>query len=100
MNHATQRINPTLFAFTPDCRLKRGECNCTLYDSGAKLAVTGLPREGTPVLNVKVKEQLRGLNGNQITMSYDDAKTLGLDVDVVWSNGCPTDVVHVTKITD
>ena len=93
-------MTPTLFAFTPDCRLKPGECNCTLFKAGAQLTVTGLPHQNVKALNVKVKEQLHGLKGNQITMSYDDAKVLGLDADIVWTNGYPTDVVHVTEIKE
>ena len=95
-----ERINPTLFAFTPDCELKAGECNCTLFRSGAQLSISCLPHKNIEPLNVKVKKQLHGLKGNQITMSYEDARRLGLDVDLVWTNGYPTDVVHVAEITE
>ena len=93
-----KRINPSLFAFTPDCRLSTGECNCTLYKPGTRLTVTGSPHGNVPTLIVEVKQQLRGLKGNQITMSYDDARKLGLDADIIWTNGYPTDVVHVNEI--
>ena len=90
-------IDPAIYAFTPDHRLEDNECNCTYFPAGTTLKVTRIPGIGDPI-TVTVKEQLKGLKGNQLTLNYRNATKLGLDVDINNTKGGPTDVVLAAKI--
>ena len=90
------RSDPTLFAYTPDSRLESGECNITHFPVGTKLCVKRIPCNGDDQIIVTVKEQLKGLKGNQITLGLMDSKTIGLDIDGIYT-GKPCDVVIVLK---
>ena len=87
---------PTLFAITPDHRLKPGECNNTYYEQGTKIAVSNVAASrGTVILTVK--NQLYGFKDNQLHMSYEDCAKLGLDIDLQYTGGRPTDVASVIR---
>lgn len=85
---------PTLFAITPDHRLKPGECSTTYHERGTQVVVQSIVASRGSI-NMTVKDQLHGLKGNQLLLSYEDCAKLGLDIDLQHTGGRPTDVAIV-----